>query len=374
MAADDDELDERVTPNGDLPQRVAYLEDEVTDLDDRVKSLLGRAAVPAEDVVYRPPLWSQESAYPAAADRRLVGATLWPGVLGYNDLKVQPRAEGANMSVDVLPGACVVKGTEQAEQGSYLCSLSQRVNVPVAAAPSAGNWRHTHIIARVYEPVDAEAYWRVEAVNTPAFPEGQPIQFATYPPSTLLLADIMVKSGTSQLTQAMINQGAFMDYRPLSRPAPIGATFARELWLPDTVPQAATWMIWGNLTMAPRLTSDMPLDFEVTVEGSASVRGPLDTHIRCQAMLEVTSRAGPTQTFISRQSLTGLTAARQGAPLFNAFSRKLTVSAFSLGWPYRIIASARVHVDSPQEALLQDGVLTLRVTPSAAGHIWGTQW
>ena len=89
-----------------------------------------------------PPLWMQNAIYPAGVDRSLVTATLPPGVLS-NELVVGPRALGADMSVDVAAGRCVVAGTDVPDQGHYLCTSHEVVNLPVASRPGRGSHAST---------------------------------------------------------------------------------------------------------------------------------------------------------------------------------------------------------------------------------------
>lgn len=66
------------------------------------------------------PGWMQGGTYVAQQDRINSRAADWDeGVDSRADLKVSQRAAGANMSVDVAVGACVITGDDQVNQGNY---------------------------------------------------------------------------------------------------------------------------------------------------------------------------------------------------------------------------------------------------------------
>lgn len=66
------------------------------------------------------PGWMQGGTYVAQQDRINSRAADWDeGVDSRADLKVVQRAAGANMSVDVAVGSCVITGDDQVNQGNY---------------------------------------------------------------------------------------------------------------------------------------------------------------------------------------------------------------------------------------------------------------
>lgn len=62
----------------------------------------------------------QGGSYTAQQDRINHAAALFDeGVKSRRDLKVSQRAAGANMTVDIAAGACIITGDDQANQGNY---------------------------------------------------------------------------------------------------------------------------------------------------------------------------------------------------------------------------------------------------------------
>ena len=169
----------------------------MTTLDD----LAPRAAA----VMNEPPLWMQNAVYPAGVDRVLIEA-LFPAaaVQGDNELKVAPRALGANMSVDVGPGRAVIAGTDAPGQGNYLCRSHDIENLAIGAAPGAGLARIDTVVARVYDDAligGAVHAWALEVIEgvaaaAPAAPG--------LPPSCLPLANVAVASGLAAVVAAQI--------------------------------------------------------------------------------------------------------------------------------------------------------------------------
>ena len=168
------------------------------------------------------PDWLQAGSYSANQDRYLIEA-VWPtsGVL--TGMVVAPRGAGANMSVDVGPGAAVAHGTDIANQGSYLCRLLATSNVaPIGAAPGVGLSRIDLIVAQVTDPVatgTGTAGWTLAVV--PGTQASSPSPPAT-PPSAVVLAQISVPNGTAQITAAQITDARTMLAQPGAVPPKTG--------------------------------------------------------------------------------------------------------------------------------------------------------
>lgn len=346
--------------------RIDKLETEVEHLAATVEALQSAARAPGDDVIYRPPLWSQESAYSAADDRRLIHAALWPGVIDSDDLKVVPRQEGANLTVDVLPGEVVIPGTEQVDQGNYLCALAQRQNIRIDPGPAAGNYRHTWVIARVYEPVDAEAYWQVEAYNSNPTPIGTfPPTFPPQPPSFVLLADILnIQTSTSQITDALIR-----DYRRLSRPGPTASSFAVEKRQSGFF-EASNRNFEELLGMfVLRMPLDLPLDLELRAETNVAKTVSGDSLIAIRLYLAV----GPAEGVWLRGFLSdGANVTVHGTDDWHALSRSLVIPAVTFRWPDRILAQVHCRTESGSAVRFQNTYLTLRASPSSSAHLGPT--
>lgn len=156
---------------------------------------------------YDPPLWLQAITYPAGTDRDLIDATFSAvGVIGAGDFLVGPRGAGANMSVDVAAGKIVVPGTDVSGQGKYIGRLKNTVNVPISAAPSAGLTRIDRIVAHVVDATVIGGTTNAMTVETPVVgtpASSNPVP-PTIPPSSLLLADITIASGTASIIVGLI--------------------------------------------------------------------------------------------------------------------------------------------------------------------------
>ena len=143
-----------------------------------------------------PPLWASGPSgnpyqHSALLDRRLTNAIITEGVLSVGDLFVLPRTLGANMSVDVTPGSCVIPGTSIPNQGKYICRSTATENLPVAAAPGSGT-RVDLVVARVADSeITGVADGFILEVLTGT---------TTVPNDAIGLATITVPSGTASIT------------------------------------------------------------------------------------------------------------------------------------------------------------------------------
>ena len=222
-----------------------------------------------EAVVFRPPLWSQMGSYSAADDRRLIQATFNDGVIDVDDLRVSPRAEGPNMSVDIAPGHVVIPGRDQADQGRYLCPLAQRVNLPVPAGPAAGQHRRDWIIASVDEGdgVTVEPTWTLGVYRgTPGITLTEPPWTAAdpWPASASVLAFITpIGANTSRITGEEI-----VDARVRTRPASVGHFRTYYVRLPGEIRPGGEFERWGGIIWVYSPAYDVPLDIELRLEST----------------------------------------------------------------------------------------------------------
>jgi hypothetical protein len=146
-------------------------------------------------VTLRQPLWMELGSYSATQDRQALAALFsQPGVIGPTDLEVVQRGAGANMSVDVAAGSCVVGGTTAALQGNYLCQSDAVANVVIAASPSLGNSRIDLIVAQVRDQdIDLGTHNDWELIAVTGTPAATGTQVApALPASSVLLATIAV--------------------------------------------------------------------------------------------------------------------------------------------------------------------------------------
>lgn len=150
------------------------------------------------------PLWLQNAAggYPARVDRLLVSSLLTEGIIDVaaGELRVAQRAAGANMTVDIAPGRCVINGEQVADQGRYLCRSTAVENRAVAPAPASGS-RTDLVVARVYDSTVAGVRDEL-ALEVITGPAGGAVP-AT-PSDAVVLAEIAVAAGTASITDAMI--------------------------------------------------------------------------------------------------------------------------------------------------------------------------
>lgn len=79
------------------------------------------------------------------------------GVIGLSSLAVTQRGAGANFSVDVAAGWCVITGDDAAQQGKYVQQNTATVNVAIPT-PGAGTRIH-RVIARIKDKLHAGGTW-----------------------------------------------------------------------------------------------------------------------------------------------------------------------------------------------------------------------
>lgn len=156
------------------------------------------------------PAWIQpntgdaEIDYTGQMDRSVIDVMCaQPGVTKKNDLLVSQRSLGANMSVDVAAGSCVIAGGSIAYQGKYVCLSTSSVNVPIVANTS-GSTRTDLIVAKVYDKqADGGTLysWTIEAIagSTPL------------PPSYIPLASVAVANGASSIGTGVISDARLLN-------------------------------------------------------------------------------------------------------------------------------------------------------------------
>lgn len=162
------------------------------------------------------PLWITGEEHDAAVLRQ-VGSMFLPGVVGVGDLSVTQRGLGANMSVDVAAGLCVLPGPE----GNYIARSDEAVNVTISAAPSVGNQRIDSVYAAPLDP-DAigsgSAGWTIDKVTgTPSASPSAP----ALPAYAIELARITLTSSSTSITSGLITNRRPTAY-PLGGIAPTG--------------------------------------------------------------------------------------------------------------------------------------------------------
>lgn len=152
------------------------------------------------------PLFQQANTYDAGRLRQFTAEVFdVEGVIrpAAGALLVAPRAAGANMSVDVSAGACVVAGDDEANQGSYYCLSTAVENRPIGAAPGADS-RIDLVVARVRDASvtgGVSSDWEIEVI--PGAVAVSPVEPAL-PASAIRLGAVLVAAGTVSIDAAKI--------------------------------------------------------------------------------------------------------------------------------------------------------------------------
>lgn len=146
-------------------------------------------------------LWMQNNTYSARVHRQLTRSLWSEGVL--EGLAVTQKAGGTNMSVDVAVGSAVIYGDDQVNQGAYLLITTGSENHVVAAAPGS-NSRIDLVCYRINDPnAGGPAGNNSEIIVVQGTSAASPVAPAV-PTSAIVLAEILVASGTAAITNSMI--------------------------------------------------------------------------------------------------------------------------------------------------------------------------
>ena len=149
-----------------------------------------------------PPIFQQNSAYSARVTRWLVSMVGSAGVVG-NGYEVTQRGAGANMSVDVAAGQAFVQGTDQTNQGRYLCVSEQIENLTISASDPS-NPRIDLVCIVVKDPNAGGAAGDEAVVEiVEGTPSGAPSAPAA-PASSLVIAEVAVGAGVTTILNANI--------------------------------------------------------------------------------------------------------------------------------------------------------------------------
>jgi hypothetical protein len=159
-------------------------------------------------VVLEDPLWQDGNDYPARLDRQFIEDVFdVEGVIkpSTGALLVAPRAAGANMSVDVAAGRAVIKGDDEANQGSYRVISTATENLPIGARPGSDS-RIDLVVARVRDAAvtgGVSSDWILEVI--PGTVAAAPVVPAV-PATAIPLAEITVTSATLSITATEITK------------------------------------------------------------------------------------------------------------------------------------------------------------------------
>lgn len=227
-----------------------------------------------------PPAWLQAGSYPAEDDRRLL-ATIFSdseGIILSTDLAVTQRGAGANMSVDVAGGRCVIKGDFSSVEGSYFMENRGVTNLVISASDPT-NPRIDRIIAEVLnaEYSGASNLWRLRAMTgTPAGSPSAPalptnaISLATV--SVAALASSVVNANiTDARTRAWIGTGTVIC---TSSTRPASPFEGMEIYETDTdqthIYNGSTWVTTGRIGAYTAFTPIITQSVTVTKSTSYS--------------------------------------------------------------------------------------------------------
>jgi hypothetical protein len=135
----------------------------------------------------------------SARQLRTLADAVWSvdGVISSSDLVPTQRAAGANMSVDVSAGLCVITGDAIAYQGKYVQRSTAVTNLTVNAAPSSGS-RTDLIVAQLYDKqADGGSTYGWSLLVLPGT--------TTVPASAIELGRLTITAGATSVVNANIS-------------------------------------------------------------------------------------------------------------------------------------------------------------------------
>jgi hypothetical protein len=168
------------------------------------------------------PLWIQNGRFPSYSDRTVIEALVRPGVVGQMD-PINTESDGMGMQnspggqpripdlgatltsstppqITIAPGKCVIAGSDQLHQGSYVCRMTDPLILDLDARPPSGS-RRDRVYAQVTDTsagVTGTDGWVIAVLAgdpAPSDPVLKPL-----PNSAISLADITVPAGTAAIT------------------------------------------------------------------------------------------------------------------------------------------------------------------------------
>lgn len=304
------------------------------------------------------PLWLQNLPspyYPASADRRLITAIWSPGVLAPTGLRVSQRTAGANISVDVASGSCVVAGSAASGQGSYLCASTAVENVALAAVPASGQKRIDLIVATVADSsvVGADDEWTIAAVTgtpttgTPAAP--------TVPASSLALAEVLVVGGAATVTDAQITDRRVLSGTPTDAGSTtVAPSFEGQLMAQTGIVYVAQSGAWLAVNAAP---PPRPKFYQATAASWTVSSGATDQTVMS---VSVPAPGWPARISAWAQGETGVTVSAAGD---HWLDHKIMIGA-TAGAAQRVGRTA-------SGSMLDTRLVTVPFAPSASAAISG---
>jgi len=148
------------------------------------------------------------------------------GAIGLGSLRVSQRAAGANFSVDVAAGFCVIQGDDVALQGKYLCQADAVENLAIPSPPASGSMIH-RVIARVKDKTHNGTWttyeWTLEVLPDLGLGAGTP----ALPDTAITLALVTVASGATNVVDGNISNQPVNAFLWPTRPHQVGSDAAR---------------------------------------------------------------------------------------------------------------------------------------------------
>lgn len=294
------------------------------------------------------PTWLQAGTYSAKEDRAMVDGFFGAeGVINVpaGGFAVTQRAAGANNSVDVASGLCVIQGDDESEQGKYLVRNVGSTNVALTAAP-VSNSRYDLVYVRVNDataggPAGDNAAFGVLAGTAAASPT-----VPTTPTSAIALATVLRTAGDTSVTTAMIT-----DVRTDARFSQVEFQGARlaSVREPFTVSAtAATGTVNLNVLTSASLmyTTNASANWTLNIRGSAS--------------------AALTTVVAIGESITVTFAAQQGATAYYQSATQIDGGAVTVKWQDAVAPTAGVPstIDAYTLTIIRTGVSTWTVLGS----------
>jgi microcystin-dependent protein len=150
------------------------------------------------------PNWLQAGTYSAKLDRQVIAAQFDEGVLTPLSFRVLAATPSPTMNVTVTAGKAYVKGDDEPFQGNYLVLNDADAVVAWPAAPGS-NSRIDLLGLRINDPnAGGNAGNSATLVVTQGTAAASPV-VPSVPPSTLVLAQVLVPAGTTAISQSMLN-------------------------------------------------------------------------------------------------------------------------------------------------------------------------
>lgn len=245
--------------------------------------------------------------YTASQDRMLVNA-IFQGQGVIAGLLVTQRGAGANMSVDISAGHCVIIGSDAVSQYAYMCLSDAVENRTIPAAPGAGTRTH-RVVARIKDKLHNAAWpantyeWTLEVLEDTG--TGLP----ALPASAITLASVSVSAGqvtvlnshiTEFRTRALFYPGSWAHVAASSSERPASPRIPEQVWRTD-LKSMEMWdgVAWKETLRTGTWATFIPTWTAATVNptlGNGVLQG---RWIRQGSMVtvQVYLRAGSTTTF-----------------------------------------------------------------------------